>query len=152
LTRFWHAVEQNRRLAFFDSSTKTRPQPSRWQRPRRSPWPSPIIWASPSAQIAVHMGTRAASTAWWWTRHRPSCLVRCGVLVTRPRVIEDGAQLTGQDRERRDVGGVEVGGRRRVDGEHLPQVTKGGVGADGPCRERIHQRHRDQHPGIVVTV
>ena len=34
--------------------------------------------ARASAQIAVHMGTRAASTGWWCRRQRPSSLARWG--------------------------------------------------------------------------
>lgn len=61
-TRFWRVVEQKRRLAFFETSMNTRSQSLAAHVPRRSPCPIPIILAIPSAQIAVHIGTSAAST------------------------------------------------------------------------------------------
>jgi hypothetical protein len=62
LTRFWQVVEQKRRLAFLDPSRNTRSQSSLSQVPRRLLAPAPIMRAIPSAQMAVAIGTRAAST------------------------------------------------------------------------------------------
>ena len=78
MTRFWQVVEQKARLAFFVTSTKTRPQPGRSQVPRRWACPLPISRASASAQMAVHMGMSSASTGWWWSRQTPSSSARCG--------------------------------------------------------------------------
>jgi hypothetical protein len=60
LIRFWHVVEQKRRLPFFETSKNTRPQSGAWQVPRRSPWSAPIIRANASAQMAVNIGTSSA--------------------------------------------------------------------------------------------
>jgi Epoxide hydrolase N terminus len=61
LTRFWQVVEQKRRLAFLDPSRKARSQSWASQVPRRLAASPLIRRAMPSAQMAVVIGTRAAS-------------------------------------------------------------------------------------------
>ncbi len=78
MTLFWHVIEQNRRVAFLETSKKTRSQSGASQVPKRSPYPAPIMRARPSAQIDVHIGTNAMSIGWWCSRQRPCALARCG--------------------------------------------------------------------------